>query len=59
MIVLNTILCIYRASMMRLPVIVKLVEVASITHNNGQRVCVLAFLSLTTPQPFLALQQNR
>jgi hypothetical protein len=44
--------------MLRLPVIVELVEIASIAHN-GQHVYALAFLSLTTAQPFLALQQNR
>ena len=42
-----------------LPGIVELVEIALIAHNNGQHVCVLSFLSFTTAQPFLALQQNR
>jgi hypothetical protein len=58
MIVLYAICCIHRASMLRLPVIVELFEIDSIAHN-GHHVCVLAFLSLTTAQPFLALQQKR
>jgi hypothetical protein len=42
-----------------LPGIVEIVEIASIAQNNGQHVGMLAFLSVTTAQPFLVLQQNR
>jgi hypothetical protein len=45
-------------SMLSLPGIAELVEIASIAHN-GQHVCVLAFLSLTTAQPFLAVELDR
>jgi hypothetical protein len=45
-------------SMLRLPGIIKLVEIASIAHNcHG--VCILTFAQLVTPRQALALQHYR